>query len=85
MILFDFSLLFISALGHVMTLTNPNRSIEWPDAPRTIKNEFSVKKYVGSVVLKSFQLQLVAEIGPSANSMPNSNFYTKFKDFKLIV
>ena len=61
MILFDFPLLFFSALGHVITLTAPNRSIEWPNTPRTFKNAFSVKKHVGAVVRVVVRVAIAAE------------------------
>ena len=46
-----------------MTLAHRNRCIECRDASKTIKNQLPVKKYVGAMVRKSFQLEIVVEIG----------------------
>ena len=57
-----------------MTLTHRNRCIECPDASKTIKNQLPVKKYIEAMVRKSFQLELVTEIGPFENNWTLTNF-----------
>ena len=54
-----------------LTLSPRNRCIECPDTrnrciepAKSIGNGFSMKNYAGAVLRKSFQLELVAEIGP---------------------
>ena len=60
----------IAALRVRLTLTYRNRGIECPDASKTIGNQLAMKKYIGAVLRKSSQLELVAEIGPFENSLP---------------
>ena len=57
-----------------LTLTSPNRCAECPDASKTTGNQLPMNKYVGVVVRKSFQLEIVTEIGPFENFGPQSNF-----------
>ena len=45
-----------------MTFNHSNRWIEFPNTRKSIENGFTMKKYVGVVVWKSFQLVIVAEI-----------------------
>ena len=47
-----------------LTSSPRNRCIECPDPAKSIGNCFSMKNYAGAVLRKSFQLELVAEIGP---------------------
>ena len=53
--------------GLVMTLTHSNRSIECSNTRKSIGNGFPMKKYVGAMVRKSFQLVIAAEIDHSEN------------------
>ena len=53
--------------GLVMTLTHSNRSIECSNTRKSIGNGFPMKKYVGAMVRKSFQLVIAAEIEPFEN------------------
>ena len=53
---------------HSTRTTPRNRCTECPDASKTIKNQLPVKKYIEVMVLKSFQLELVTEIGAFANN-----------------
>ena len=52
-----------------MTLAHRNRCIECPDASKTIGNQLPMKKYIGAVLRKSFQLEVVTEIGPFVNDL----------------
>ncbi len=56
--------------SHRLTLTHRNQCIECPDASKTIGNQLPMKKYIGAVLLKSSQLELVADIGPFENPLP---------------
>ena len=46
-----------------MTLIHRNGCVECPDAAKTTKNQLPMKKYIEAMVRKSFQLELVTEIG----------------------
>ena len=52
-----------------LTLTHRNRCIECPVASKTIRNQLPVKKYIGAVLRKSSQLELVDEIDPLENAL----------------
>ena len=52
------------------TLGPWNRSIECPNTCGTVKNGFPMKKYIGAVVRKSFQLPIDAERGHFENKSP---------------
>ena len=70
-----------------LTLTYRNRCIECPDASKTIGNQLRMKKYIGAVLRKSSQLELVAEIGPFENPLPahkNQRRKLTFKKNKTI-
>ena len=56
--------IFISQLcsGVVVTFTYRSRSIECPNTRKSIGNGFLVKKYVGAVLRKPYQLAIAAEI-----------------------
>ena len=45
-----------------MTFTHSSRWVEWLNTRKSIGNGFPMKKYVGAVVRKSFQLVIAAEI-----------------------
>ena len=45
-----------------MTFSHSSRWIECPNTRKSIGNGFPMKKYVGAVVWKSFQLVIAAEI-----------------------
>ena len=61
-----------------MTSAHRNRCIECPDASKTIGNQLPMKKYIGAVLRKSFQLELVAEIGPFENPLPAQKNQRKY-------
>ena len=46
----------------LVTLTHPNQSQKWSNASETLKNGLSMKKYVGAVPRKLYQLAIAAEI-----------------------
>ena len=56
--------------GFVMSVTHSSRWIECPNTRKSIGNGFPMKKYVGAVVRKSFQLVIAAEIDHSENKSP---------------
>ena len=72
--------------------TPRNRCTECPDASKTIKNQLPVKKYIGAVVRKCFQLELVSEIGSFENSLCLQKkghyigmFFFNMQDFLIFV
>ena len=70
-----------------LTLIHRNRCIECPNASKTIGNQLPMKKYIGAVLRKSSQLELVAEIGPLENALPaqkNQRNYIEKSSLKKI-
>ena len=53
-----------------LTLDARNRSTECPNDDKSLKNELPMGKHIGAVLRKSFQLAIVAEIGPLENFGP---------------
>ena len=58
-----------------MTLTHPNRCTECRDASKILGNQLPVKKYIGAMVRKSFQLEFVAETDAFENLSPCQILY----------
>ena len=59
--------------GVLVTFTHSSRWIECPNTRKSIGNGFPMKKYVGAVVRKSFQLVIAAEIEHFENKSPVAN------------
>ena len=59
------------------TLGSWNRLIEWPNTCKSIGNGFLMKKYVGAVVRKSFQITIAAEQDHFKNFEIYRNMHTK--------
>ena len=64
--------------GFVMTLTHSNRTIECPNINKSIGKGFLMKKYVGAMVRKSFQLVKATEIEHLENKVPVQIKHTFF-------
>ena len=68
--------------GFVMTFTHSSRWVEWLNTRKSIGNGFPMKKYVGAVVRKSFQLVTAAEIEHFENKRPVPKIIHLFELFK---
>ena len=65
--------------GSVMTFSQSNRWIEVPNTRKSTENGFTMEKYIGTVVRKSLQLVMVAEI----HYFENINIYQKKYTFYI--